>query len=91
LLTSSKRSKEFENTKDTQISGTSSPRGQEGRRGTHTETFNEGACRGGSDRIQTQVCGEGGSGKKQGEKKWWEGDTISSSFSSLRAVPSEIY
>jgi len=26
------------------------------------------------DRIPIHVCGEGGSGEKQGEKEWWEGD-----------------
>jgi len=47
---------------------------QERRRGTYTQTHIGGLCRGGSDRISFHVCGEGGSGGRQGEKKWWEGD-----------------
>ena len=43
-------------------------------KGTYTQTHSAGPCRGGSDRIPIHVCGEGGSGKKQGEKEWWEGD-----------------
>ena len=41
---------------------------------TYTQTRSAGPCRGGSDRIPFHVCGEGESGEKQGEKKWWEGD-----------------
>ena len=68
----SKRSKHFKNTQDIQISGTSSSGAWEGRRGTHTQTHSEGPCQGGSDRIQTHVCREGGGGEKQGEKEGWE-------------------
>jgi len=75
-----KRSKTFENAKDTQIrisdTSLSSPGAYKGRRGTYTQTHIEGPglCRGGSDRIPTHVCGEGGSGVRQGEQEWWEGD-----------------
>ena len=44
-------------------------------KGTYTQTHSAGPCRGGSDRIPIHVCGEGGSGEKQGEKEWWEGDS----------------
>ena len=47
---------------------------KEERRKINTQTHSEGPCRGGSDRIPTYICGEGGSGEKQGEKKWWEDD-----------------
>jgi len=76
IVNLSNRSKPFKNTKDTQISGTSSPGAWEGRRGTYTLTHIEGLCRlgGGSDRIPIHLCGEGGSGGRQGEKEWWEGN-----------------
>jgi len=41
---------------------------------TYTQTHSAGPCRGGSDRIPIHVCKAGGSGEKQGEKEWWEGD-----------------
>ena len=41
---------------------------------TYTQTHSAGPCQGGSDRIPIHVCGEGGSGEKQGEKEWCEGD-----------------
>jgi len=41
---------------------------------TYTQTHSAGPCQGGSDRIQIHVCEEGGSGEKQGEKEWREGD-----------------
>ena len=41
---------------------------------TYTQTHIEGPCRGGADTSQKHVRGEGGSGKNQGEKEWWEGD-----------------
>jgi len=41
----------------------------EGRRGTYTQTHSEGPCRGGSERISTHVCREGGSADKQGVRE----------------------
>jgi len=44
---------------------------------TYTQIHSAGPCRERSDisdRIPIHVCGEEGSGDKQGEKEWWEGD-----------------
>ena len=41
---------------------------------TYTQTHSAGPCRRGSGMNPIHGFGEGGSGEKQGEKEWWEGD-----------------